>query len=443
MLRSLALLVLLSVPAFAAPTLPPLESQSPLSLDQVVQGALTVEDRPRIDGSPSPYAQDAFRFQGKKGQRVRLVLQSSEFDPELTLNLGGTEPAAQAYGHGARSDDGEPEQSEPAQLEVTLPASGTWTVLVSNSRQGQLGRYALRLSLVPGTYPVPTLEAQVEPMQLGQVVRGRLDETDALTKDWGRSDVYRFEGHEGQRVVVALPMDSNAARASLHFGSRETESLSSIGGLSAVTIYELEGKRMLGFKYDLPKDGTYFVVVQPGSNGWTPGADYLVQVYDLNQGEPQEQAAQPHAAEQEGASGGGDMGAFAFGFGGGSLADASYFSFSGLFHMGKQLTPSVGVGGGAALSLQDVEDETFYGVLAGPTLRWGAPDDLSLTLLVGPSFYFGTLPDPDASSLGVGGRVDLCVISSNGFCLGGFAAGQLHGGLDPNLQYGVTIGAQW
>ena len=83
------------------------------------RGRLETGDRAMNDGTWA----DIWTFQGRQGQRVRIECRSSEFDTYLQLLDGQSVRLAE-------DDDSLGDQN--SLIEYTLPANGTYTIVVNN-----------------------------------------------------------------------------------------------------------------------------------------------------------------------------------------------------------------------------------------------------------------------------------------------------------------------
>ena len=116
-----------------------------IAAGQVVRGELTSGDcqsEREASITKRPLA-DRYRFEGRVGQSVVLNLNSPNFSPTVALMsptgaLVASEIGAQS-GFGARL---------PATGALKLPATGTYVVEVSSYLPGEIGRYALSLSVL-------------------------------------------------------------------------------------------------------------------------------------------------------------------------------------------------------------------------------------------------------------------------------------------------------
>jgi hypothetical protein len=85
------------------------------------------------DGS---YYQE-FAFTGQAGQQIRILLESSDFDTYLIL--------IDSAGNRIAENDDASSSTTDAEIIVTLPSTGDYTVIVNSYEGGQQGRFLLTL----------------------------------------------------------------------------------------------------------------------------------------------------------------------------------------------------------------------------------------------------------------------------------------------------------
>lgn len=221
----------LSVTAAPPPTSPSLRR---IAHGSTSEGMLS-DDSPHEDDSLRPY--DIWLLKGRGGQRVRIDLQSSDFDPMLgfgTWSDGG-------FLESASDDDGGAGLN--SRLTVELPPDGEAAIRVSAVNVGATGRFTLTVGDPPAPRPV-----SFQTVGVGQAVRGRLDDNDPFTPDEEfRFDAYRIEGSPGQRVEVR--MDSGDFDPVLRWGVFEGETFQQEtmdddggGGTSARLVITLDAE---------------------------------------------------------------------------------------------------------------------------------------------------------------------------------------------------------
>jgi hypothetical protein len=111
---------------------------TPISFGQTVNGALSTSDCPLGEGS---YV-DAYSFSGTTGQRISILMTSSAFDTYLyLLNPDGSVLAINDDGGGVTNSRIPPGGS------LTLPTTGSYTILANSFDAGATGAYSLTLNL--------------------------------------------------------------------------------------------------------------------------------------------------------------------------------------------------------------------------------------------------------------------------------------------------------
>ena len=98
------------------------------------QGLLSAGDSVLDDGS----LYDAYKFSGSSGQQVTIYLESQDFDPYLIL----LDPA----GRRISENDDISRTNRNSRLVVTLPDTGTYTVVANSYEAGKNGGYRIKVS---------------------------------------------------------------------------------------------------------------------------------------------------------------------------------------------------------------------------------------------------------------------------------------------------------
>ena len=106
-----------------------------LTLGQPVTGALEVTDPRLRDGSHY----DLWTYQGRRGERIQISMESSDFDTYLML---GRETDGQQTILQEDDDGGEGTNS---QIAAELPEDGEYVIVANSYSAGQMGRYTLRI----------------------------------------------------------------------------------------------------------------------------------------------------------------------------------------------------------------------------------------------------------------------------------------------------------
>ncbi len=213
----------------------------PIAIGDTVAGALTAEDGKSANGVSA----DAWRFEGREGQRVRIDMTSAAFDTYLELfDDSGTSLAT--------DDDGGPEGTN-SRLIFTLPADGAY-VIEARAFSEATGDYSLSLAEMEPEQPP-------QPLAFGATLEGEIGEGDSRDDEDRAFDGYSFSGREGQRVQAI--MRSGDFDTYLQIGSAE-------GGFAALAsdddgLGEGTDSRL---NFILPADGDYVLRAQPlGSDG--------------------------------------------------------------------------------------------------------------------------------------------------------------------------------
>lgn len=207
----------------------PLPAQ-PIAIGDTVEGALTEEDGKNAEGLLA----DAWRFEGRARQRIRIDMTSTDFDTYLELFDPGNNSLA-------TDDDGGPEGAN-SRLIFTLPADGAY-VIEARAFSSATGDYSLSLAeMEPERAP--------EPLAFGTTLEGEIGEADSRDSEDRGFDGYSFSGRQGQRIQAI--MRSGDFDTVLQIGSAE-------GAFSALAsdddgLGEGTDSRL---NYTLPEDGDY------------------------------------------------------------------------------------------------------------------------------------------------------------------------------------------
>lgn len=136
--------------------------------------------------------EDHWTFQGREGQLAHIdAVAENHFDSYLVLLRDGVPIDS--------NDDGGDGQN--ARLMTILPASGTYTIVVSKfNDSGSDGRYTLSLNLAEA----PAGAGRVERLTPGQRVAGRLEAGDRPRSGGGYEDVFEFDARAGQDIVLEM-----------------------------------------------------------------------------------------------------------------------------------------------------------------------------------------------------------------------------------------------
>jgi hypothetical protein len=104
------------------------------------QGALAAGDAVLDDGS----LYDQYIFSSRSGQQVIIYLESRDFDPYLIL----LDPEGRRIGE----NDDISASNRNSRLVVTLPVTGTYTVVANSYESGKNGRYKISVDAGSGLW---------------------------------------------------------------------------------------------------------------------------------------------------------------------------------------------------------------------------------------------------------------------------------------------------
>ena len=134
---------------------------------------------------------DEYRVEGRAGEPLVLDLRATGFDPYLILKMPD--------GGQLDNDDHEGDRTRSL-ISTTLPADGTYRVLVTSYAVGETGTYDLTIRGGEGGGTFAEADTRSE--------RGRLEAGDATLRSGEFYDTYTFEGLPGQRVRLDLRSDA-------------------------------------------------------------------------------------------------------------------------------------------------------------------------------------------------------------------------------------------
>jgi hypothetical protein len=140
-------------------------------------------------------AAEAWRLQGRAGERVSIIMAAEDFDTHLYVTGPGLDEVL-------TDDDGA--GNLDAKIDFTLPTAGPFTVVAAAHSAGGTGAYTLTVQppFDPGTMPT-----NGRTIDLGQTVTGSLADDDLTALDGRRGQAWAFEGIAGQRVTIHLSAD--------------------------------------------------------------------------------------------------------------------------------------------------------------------------------------------------------------------------------------------
>lgn len=159
---------------------------------------------------------DAWRFEGRAGERVVIDHASSDFDAYLILARHTTE------GPQSIRENDDASGHPNSQIAVELPETGTYVVVATSLQPNKLGRYSIQLRPLAdacaaggpcepsaGSRQRPPLFAPVRSapaaaISFGDTVAARLTPGDPTLGDGTFFDAYRFSGEADQEVAILL-----------------------------------------------------------------------------------------------------------------------------------------------------------------------------------------------------------------------------------------------
>lgn len=163
---------------------PPPAAARSIAIGATVEGELTEDDGKSESDTPA----DAYRFEGREGQRVRIDMTSRDFDTYLELfdeNRVSLDD----------DDDGGPEGTN-SRLTFTLPATGSY-IIEARAFAEATGDYSLSISEVePDRLP--------DGIAFGASVQGEIGEDDPRDDNDRGYDSFTFSGREGQRIQAIM-----------------------------------------------------------------------------------------------------------------------------------------------------------------------------------------------------------------------------------------------
>lgn len=152
---------------------------------------------------------DTYEFRAERGQRIRVTLESVDFDAYLIISDPDEEQT--------ENDDAE-EGVRNSVVEMVAPSSGRYQAIATSYESGERGSYVLTIDVQdaqesPARRGRPSRQAGGEdtpvPSRSGPVIdrSGNLRQGDEALRSGEYFDRYSFEGRAGQRVVVRLEAD--------------------------------------------------------------------------------------------------------------------------------------------------------------------------------------------------------------------------------------------
>lgn len=219
-------------------TAPPPAAAIPIRLGDRIEGRLNEDSGPGESGLRAV----SYRFQGRGGQRLSILLSSDDFDTYLEL-FRERDGVVESL---ARDDDSGGDLN--ARISQSLPADGDYVIEARAFSDG-VGDYVLELTETP---PEP------EPVALGfgQTLEGEITPSDPRDERNRGFDAYVLNGAQGRRVQIIMR-------------SGDFDSYLRIGraGEEFVTLADDDDGLGEGvdsrLTFSLPEDGDYVVRASP------------------------------------------------------------------------------------------------------------------------------------------------------------------------------------
>ncbi len=190
---------------------------------------------------------DAYAFRASAGERVKIDLESDDFDSFLRVGriVNG------AFVQMAENDDGG--SSLNARLVFTAPQAGEYLIRVTSYNGSAEGDYRLTMEQGP---PAPT----AAPVTIGEETRGRLNSDSATSDSGAPADLYRFSGRAGQRVAITMKADGFDTYLELFDANHN----------SLATDDDSAGDLNARLTHTLAEDGDYLIEARAFSSGEGP-----------------------------------------------------------------------------------------------------------------------------------------------------------------------------
>ena len=181
------------------------QQQVPITIGQSVQGQLAAGDRQLSSGEWV----DNYLLTVRGGERVRIAMQSTEFDTYILVRGPGV----------SEDNDDAPGQGTNSEVTLTFPQAGQYTIGATSYAPGETGRYALQVLPAGAAAPQPVQPQaqQVQQVQqgaasapgrqairAGQQVTGSLAAGDGQIQSGEYADIYEFDGAAGQQVRITM-----------------------------------------------------------------------------------------------------------------------------------------------------------------------------------------------------------------------------------------------
>ncbi|QIG81129.1 pre-peptidase C-terminal domain-containing protein [Stakelama tenebrarum] len=166
-------------------------SQNSISVGQTVRGSLGSGE-----AREGKY-EDVYVLRGEAGQSIEIRLDSTAFDPTLAIRGGNGFSDS-------NDDDPAVENTRNSRLVVTLPQSGTYSLVVSSYEAQATGGYSLSVAPAQAPAGTPATSGGTDMLALGRTATGRLQNGDRQLNSGEYADAYSFAGRAGQEIEIDL-----------------------------------------------------------------------------------------------------------------------------------------------------------------------------------------------------------------------------------------------
>ncbi|MBL8536109.1 MAG: caspase family protein [Hyphomonadaceae bacterium] len=203
---------------------------------------------------------DTYPLTATRGQQIELVLTSAQFDTYVAI----TGP----NNFREFNDDDTANNTRNSRVAVTIPTDGQYTVHVTSYAPGEAGAYELQINPAQGV--TPDLAGAAETFAAGQTMNGALQQGDETLQSGEFVDTYRFQGRQGERVVI----DMSSAQVDPYLilvapsGAQEDNDDRSQSDRNArieTTLAETGEYRIGATSYQPGESGAYVVTLQQGA----------------------------------------------------------------------------------------------------------------------------------------------------------------------------------
>ena len=157
-----------------------------ITVGQTVRGTISASDPKLDDGSHY----DSWRLRGQRGQRVEIVMESTDFDAYLKLAAEGKDEEVETDDDGAGGTN--------ARIIATLE-DGEYTISANTLSADETGSYTLRVTALP-----PAAPPRAPVALTGNTVNGTLNDSDPLAEDETYYDDYKYVAKARESVTIEL-----------------------------------------------------------------------------------------------------------------------------------------------------------------------------------------------------------------------------------------------